>query len=278
MRKFFACLLFLLSFSRAKADVKFDPNDLFYLFPVDEISLSKAKNNKEIENSLKLTMAPLSAVLSESSYQSLLVQVLSDKFKDNNLVRGVSPQTKDIPLSQWFITGIRFEYCGTFLSIPPTWLKEDTDEGTFRWSVCRPTIRLTAQPFGLRNEYDSNGSFVKKWASDDKSFHFVFNFTGSLHQKDLKIVENLDLNVTNSIQNLINSSNLVSFSNFMPLYNLLEKGQNLLLRKKLRAEFRQQLNYLKDKFPTESKSAENKKSGILISFIQNELKKKACRS
>ncbi len=275
MKKFFAVLLFLFVSSHARAAVQFDPDDLLYLFPVDELSLSKAKNNKEIESSLKLTMPQLSDVLSESNYQSLLAQVLSNKFNDNNLVRGVAPQTINLPFSQWFITGIRFEYCGTFSAIPPNWLQETTDEGIFRWSVCRPTIRLTAQPFGLRNERDSNGSMVKSWASDDKSFHFVFNFTGSLSQKDLIIVENSELDVSHSIQKLIDTSSSVSFSNLLAQFSFTEKDQNLLLRKKLRAEFREQLNNLKNRFSSASKSTKNEKSRILISFIQNELKTKS---
>ena len=155
----------------------FAEENMSVFFSLSTKDLDKAQSTAQVLSALRPQMPTLDALISSATYQNLLKSVVAKTTDHNPLEQGVDTEILKIPLQRWFVTGLRFDICDFSTKVPNDWVL-DLPENLL-WQICTQTIRLVVQPFGFRRENTPSGVQRNAWASDDKTFHFIFTFRGS---------------------------------------------------------------------------------------------------
>jgi hypothetical protein len=217
----------------------FDPEDLTILFPIDAAALKRSKTDAEVRTVLKKTLVPMESLVASDVYTNLLSGVTQADADGNPLSEFVSEGIRSIPLANWFVVGMRFLVCEQILWASTPWFQASLQGRPVAERTCRPQIRLSVQPFGARTESFPDGREEIRGASDDKSFHLVFDYVGSMNAATQKMVVDAENRTNGEILKAVNAGTLslklfsdnVGANYSAPVVSALTKSRKELLDK-----------------------------------------------
>ncbi len=154
------------------------PADITILFPIRSTKLDSAQSTAQVVAEVSRFLVPQSSWWNKSSHQALIESILQPLEESNPVSGSVAEDIRKIPPEQWFTVGLRFEVCGFTQMVPSHWLGDLSQPQ--KTALCELSIRTVQQPIGFRTEQGPSGKTRNVWATDDKSLHLIFDYSGGI--------------------------------------------------------------------------------------------------